>query len=325
MKKLILIDGNAMLHRAYHALPPLTNKDGIPTNAVYGFFTMLFKVISDLKPQYLIICFDRKAPTFRKQMYVGYQAKRPTLKDDFIPQIDLVHKALDTAKIKHFGIDGYEADDLIGTISKQAVEKNIEVIILSGDRDLLQLVNSHVLMLAPIVGMTNMALFDEEKVREKYKLDPSQIIDYKALVGDSSDNYPGVSGIGPTTAADLLNKYETLENLYKHISDLPHPLQEKLAQDAEQSALAKKLATIITDAPLNFEQDETLVSKVDLKSLRKMFEDLGFNSLLKRLSYMEEKNAEQTSNSKPSSAKASEDKQEKNNKKDNDNGQLNLL
>ena len=242
MKKLILIDGNAMLHRAYHALPPLTNKAGLPTNAVYGFFTMLFKVITDLKPEYLIVCFDRKAPTFRKQMYVGYQAKRPTMSDDLVPQVDIVHKSLDKARISHYGIDGYEADDLIGTISKQAVEKGLEVIILSGDRDLLQLVNSHVLMLAPVVGITNMALFDEAKVKEKYKLNPSQFIDYKALVGDNSDNYPGVLGIGPKTAADLLNKYQTLENLYSHISELPIGLAEKLANDAEQAALAHAAA-----------------------------------------------------------------------------------
>ncbi|PIR79900.1 MAG: hypothetical protein COU25_03155 [Candidatus Levybacteria bacterium CG10_big_fil_rev_8_21_14_0_10_35_13] len=314
MNKLILIDGNAILHRAFHALPPLNNKDGIPTNAVYGFFTMLFKVITDLKPEYLIVCFDRKAPTFRKQMYVGYQAKRPVMSDDLVPQIDIVHKSLDKARISHYGIDGYEADDLIGTISKQAVEKGLEVIILSGDRDLLQLVNSHVLMLAPIVGMTNMALFDEEKVRERYKLNPSQIIDYKALVGDNSDNYPGVSGIGPKGAADLLNKYQTLENLYSHISELPSQLQTKLAQDAEQAALAKKLATIITDAPLKLEAEKALLSEMDIKGLKKEFEKLGFNSLLKRLEKFEEDSDRKLNETKSASGG-----------KDNDNGQLNLL
>lgn len=283
MQKLVVIDGNAILHRAYHALPFLNTKNGNPTNAVYGFFSMLIKVIADLKPEYLIVCFDRKAPTFRKQMFVGYQAKRPTMSDDLVPQIDVVHKALDKAKIKHFGIDGYEADDLIGTISKQAVEKELEVIILSGDRDLLQLVNPHVLMLSPIVGITNMTLFDVNKVKEKYGLNPIQIIDYKALVGDSSDNYPGVTGIGPKTASGLLQKYESLENLYNHISELPIPLQEKLATDAEQAAMAKKLATIVLDAPLSFEKEEALLSNIDIESLRKEFERLGFNSIQKRL------------------------------------------
>ena len=282
MKKLVLIDGNAILHRAFHALPPLNNKEGQPTNAVYGFFSMLFKIIDDLKPEYLIVCFDRKKPTFRKQMYVGYQAKRPKMSDDLIPQVDIVYKALDKAKINHLGIDGYEADDLIGTLSKEGAEKNFQVIIVSGDRDLLQLVNSHVLMLAPVVGISKMTLFDEAKVREKYGLNPPQIVDYKALVGDSSDNYPGVLGIGPKTASGLLKKYESLENLYKHISELPMPLQEKLAQDAEQAALAKLLATIVKDAPVKIEEDKASVINMDKEGLKKVFDRLGFKSLLDR-------------------------------------------
>lgn len=289
MQKLILIDGNAILHRAYHALPPMNSVDGKPTNAVYGFFSMLFKIINDLKPEYLVVCFDRKKPTFRKQMYVGYQAKRPQMSDDLIPQIDIVHKTLDSAKIAHFGIDGYEADDLIGTFSKQAVEKNLEVIIVSGDRDLLQLVNSHVLMLAPVLGITKMVLYDEEKVKEKYGLNPSQFIDYKALVGDSSDNYPGVAGIGPKTASDLLNKYHTFENLYEHISELPENIGLKLAADAEQAALAKKLATIIIDAPIKLNEGDALISKMDPLGLQKAFEKIGFKTLSNRIPKIVEK------------------------------------
>lgn len=310
MKKLVLIDGNAILHRAFHALPPLTNKKGVPTNAVYGFFTMLFKIIDNLRPEYLIVCFDKKAPTFRKQMYVGYQAKRPKMADELVPQIDLVHNALDKAKIKHFEIDGYEADDLIGTISKEAKEKDLQTIIVSGDRDLLQLVNSKVLILAPIIGITKMTLFDEDKVKEKYGLKPEQIIDYKALVGDASDNYPGVSGIGPKTASDLLNKYQTLENLYQHLADLSPQVQEKLANDAEQASLAKKLATIITDAPVKFSEDEAEIGKINMEELKKAFEDLGFKSLLARLDKKEME--------KPLVTKPSEDKK-------NDSEQMNLL
>jgi DNA polymerase-1 len=287
MQKLVLIDGNAILHRAYHALPPMNSTDGKPTNAVYGFFSMLVKIIGDLRPEYLVVCFDRKKPTFRKQMFVGYQAKRPQMSDDLIPQVNLVHKALDAAKITHFGIDGYEADDLIGTISVQAVKANLEVIILSGDRDLLQLVNSHVLMLAPIVGISNMTLFDETKVKEKYGLKPSQFIDYKALVGDNSDNYPGVTGIGPKTAADLINRFDTLEGIYSNLGEINLQTAEKLAKDAEQAAMAKKLATIIIDAPLSFKKDEALISKIDIKGLIKNLEKLGFNNLLKRVSRME--------------------------------------
>jgi DNA polymerase-1 len=283
MKKLVLIDGNAILHRAYHALPPLNNKDGKPTNAVYGFFTMLFKIIEDLKPEYLIVCFDREKPTFRKELYVGYQGSRPKLADDLSPQFGMVHKALDEAKINHCGIDGYEADDLIGTLSKEGAEKGLSVIIVSGDRDLLQLVNKNVLVLAPIIGMTKMILFDEAKIREKYGLEPSQFIDYKALVGDSSDNYPGVSGIGPKTASSLLEKYKTFEGLYEHISELPAPIKEKLANDAEQAALAKKLATIVTDAPIKLEEKEASLSNLDANALKKVFENLGFKSIQNKI------------------------------------------
>lgn len=283
MRKLVVIDGNAILHRAFHAIPPLNNSKGVPTNAVYGFFSMLFKIIEDLRPEYLVVCFDKKAPTFRKQMYVGYQAKRPKMSDDLIPQVDIVHKALDSAKIKHFEIDGYEADDLIGTLSKQAKEKEIQTIIVSGDRDLLQLVNSRVLMLSPIMGITKMTLFDENKVREKYGLEPGQIVDYKSLVGDASDNYPGVSGIGPKTASGLLVKYKSLEGLYEHISEIPLPLQKKLAKDAEQAALAKRLATIVTDAPVKLDEREVMLSNIDPKTLAKVFEGLSFKSLLKRI------------------------------------------
>jgi DNA polymerase-1 len=288
MKKLVLIDGNAILHRAFHAIPPLNNKDGIPTNAVYGFFTMVFKIIEDLKPEYLIVCFDKKAPTFRKQMYVGYQAKRPKMSDDLVPQIDIVHKALDKAKIQHFEVDGYEADDLIGTLSVDAKKANLQTIIVSGDRDLLQLVNHKVLMLAPIMGITKMTLFDEAKVKEKYGLNPLQIVDYKALAGDSSDNYPGVSGIGPKTASDLIGKYGDLENLYKHIAELPIKIQERLANDAEQAVMSKKLATIILDAPVKLNESDSEIGKMDKESLKKVFEDLGFRSLLNRFPKSEE-------------------------------------
>jgi DNA polymerase-1 len=312
MKKLVLIDGNAIIHRAFHALPPLSTKDNQPINAVYGFFMMLLKIVEDLNPEYLVVCFDKKAPTFRKQLYVGYQATRPKPSDDLIPQFDMVHKALDSAKIKHFEVDGYEADDLIGTIAKSAKEKNLQTVIVSGDRDLLQLVNNQVLMLAPIIGMTKMTLFDETKVREKYGLEPWQIVDYKAFVGDSSDNYPGVTGIGPKTAAILLNKYQTLEGVYEHLAELSPQIQEKLANDAEQAALAKKLATIVLDAPVKFEEFEAEIGKIDRKELKKVFEKFGFKSLLGRL---EKKEAVRVQTQ--SSQKTSEDK--------NNSGQMNLL
>ena len=280
MEKLVLIDGNAIVHRAFHALPPLHAHKGMPTNAVYGFFAMVLKVINDLRPKYLVVTFDRAAPTFRQQMFVGYQAQRPKMKDELSTQFKLLHEILENAKFKIFEVDGYEADDMIGTISNQA--KNLDVIILSGDRDLLQLVNGHVMMIAPITGVTKMILFNKDKVVEKYGLDPEQIPDYKALVGDPSDNYPGVAGIGPKTASDLIKKFDSLENLYQRLSEVAPKIAEKLAIDAEQSALAKKLATIDVDAPIKFVLDQAKTDDIDEKSLLKNFKKLGFNSLINR-------------------------------------------
>ncbi|OGH14758.1 MAG: hypothetical protein A2687_02810 [Candidatus Levybacteria bacterium RIFCSPHIGHO2_01_FULL_38_26] len=286
MKKLILIDGNAILHRAFHALPPLT-KNGEIINAVYGFFSMFIKILEDQKPTHIVVCFDRAAPTFRKEMYVGYQSKRPKVSDDLVPQIKKVHDILGNAKISIFEIDGYEADDMIGTISVQAVsgklDGQMEVVIVSGDRDLLQLVNSHVKMIAPVTGLTNMIVYDSAKVEEKFGIKPSQIVDYKALIGDSSDNYPGITGIGPKTAANLLREYGSFENMYKKIDSLPPKIAEKLVTDAEQAALAKKLATIVIDAPIKLSLEECSFSDSNFQALKNEFERLDFKSLLKRL------------------------------------------
>lgn len=305
MRKLILIDGNAILHRSFHALPPLTNKHGALVNAVYGFFSMFLKILEDLKPQYIIACFDRPKPTFRQSLYVGYQAKRPKMADELVLQIAKVHEILDKARISIFAIDGYEADDVIGTLARQAIELDgrrwkIEVIIVSGDRDMLQLVNSHVKVLSPITGITKKILFDEEKVEEKYGIKPSQIVDYKALVGDASDNYPGVRGIGPKTAASLLQKYGSFENTYKNINSLPLKISGKLATDAEQAALAKKLATIVTDAPVTLNLNDCSCENFNIEDLKEEFEKLGFKSLLKRLLKETSKNPEEKEETKAS-------------------------
>lgn len=323
MKKLILIDGNAILHRAYHALPPLTNKEGIVVNAVYGFFSMFLKIMEDQKPDFIVVCFDKKAPTFRKELFVGYQAKRPKMSDDLIPQIKFVHEILEKAKVEIFEVDGYEADDLIGTIATQAVDggrlkvensnlkignrksiksltstvknqsstvnhlpSDVDVYIVSGDRDLLQLVNGHVKMIAPVTGLTNMIVYDAALVIEKFGILPSQMVDYKALVGDASDNYPGVSGIGPKTAANLINECGSLEGIYKNLEKIKakNPnLALKLAEGAEAAGLAQKLAGIVLDAPITLDIKKSGIKYFDKEGLKKEFERFGFKSLLKRL------------------------------------------
>lgn len=300
MKKLLLIDGNAMMHRAYHALPPLTNTKGEPVQAVYGFFSMLLNVLQDQSPTHLVVCFDRGAPTIRQSMYAGYHAHRPALAEDFVPQIVLIHELLEKMNVAIFELDGYEADDLIGTISTKAIKRTKEaegadVVILTGDRDMLQLVNGHVKVLMPLLGITKTALFDEKAVAEKYGVKSSQFIDYKALIGDQSDGYPGVTGIGPKTAASLLQKYGTFENLYKKVArlqtperndggqgELPEKVGLKLATDAEQAALAKKLATIITDAPIQFDLKQCSCDNFAYKKLLEGFQEQGFKSLTAR-------------------------------------------
>ena len=294
MKKLLVIDGNAILHRAYHAYPPLTNPKGEIIHVVFGFFSMLLTVYADHRPDYIVVCFDRGAPTFRMNMFAGYHADRAKLEDGFVTQIRLVHAILEKAKMPIYELDGYEADDLIGTIAKKTKDDHDEeVLIVTGDRDLLQLVNSHVKVLMPVMGFTKTLLFDEVAVEEKYGVHPRQFIDYKALIGDQSDGYPGVTGIGPKGAAKLLQDFETFENLYNSLAMVPEKTAQKLATDAEQAALAKQLATIVTDAPITFELAPCEVTKFDLKALRKAFGEQGFKSLLARVDTLFGKEKEQ--------------------------------
>jgi DNA polymerase-1 len=253
---------------------------------------MFLKILEDQKPDFIVVCFDRKAPTFRKGLYAGYQAHRPRMSEDLSPQIKLVHDVLQTAKVEIFEVDGYEADDLIGTISVQAVggklDGGIDVYIVSGDRDLLQLVNHNVKMIAPVTGLTNMIVFDENKVFQKYGIKPAQMVDYKALVGDASDNYPGVTGIGPKTASILINEYKSLEGIYKNLEaiKLKNPnLALKLAEGAEAAGLAQKLAGVVLDAPVTLDIEKADIKYFSKEGLIKEFEKFNFKSLLKRLSF----------------------------------------
>lgn len=285
MQKLLLIDGNAILHRAFHAYPAFTDKEGNIVNAIYGFYAMMLKLFDEVKPDYLTICFDRGAPTFRMNMYAGYHANRPKMSDDLAPQVPRLHDSLDVLGVPHYGIEGYEADDLVGTLSKEAKEKGLETMIVTGDRDLLQLVNGTVQVLMPITGITKSVVMDEAAVEEKYGVKPSQFIDYKALVGDQSDGYPGVAGIGPKTAAGLLQKFETLENLYTHLGDVKPEIAEKLARDAEAASLCKTLATIHLDAPVHLELEKAEVGHFTKEKFLEVFDIFGFNSLKKRIGF----------------------------------------
>lgn len=304
MSTLLLIDGNAIIHRAFHAYPPFTDTEGKIVNAIYGFYAMMLKLFEEVHPDYLTICFDRGEPTFRMNMYVGYHANRPKMSDDLAPQVPRLHESLDILGVPHYGVDGYEADDLVGTLSKEAKEKGLETIIVTGDRDLLQLVNGHVKVLMPITGITKSVMMDEQAIEEKYGVKASQFIDYKALVGDQSDGYPGVTGIGPKTAASLLQQYDSFENLYKHLGDLKPELAQKFATDAEQASLAKTLATIHVDAPVHLELEKADVKNFTKERFAEVFDIFGFNSLKKRIGFAPEEPKQQETTAKKQTKKS---------------------
>jgi DNA polymerase-1 len=287
MNRLIIIDGHAILHRAFHAIPPLTTSDGTLVNAVYGFASMLLRIVEDFHPTHLMVCFDRPKPTIKKQMYVGYHAKRPKMDEGLSSQISLVHDLLTTMGVSMYELDGYEADDVMGTIvEKVKTSKKIidEVIIVTGDRDILQLVSDKVKVCMPIMGLTKVKLYGVKDVVEKFGITPTQMVDYKALVGDQSDNYPGVPGIGPKTAKDLLERYTTLENLYTHIGELKNERVKKiLAENTESAALGKKLAAMLIDAPVEINFDKSQVRRFDSHDIMAKFEEYGFRSLIPRL------------------------------------------
>jgi len=314
MLKLVIIDGNAILHRAFHALPPLTTTDGKLVNAVFGFTSMLIRVVHDLRPTHLIVTFDRPKPTFRKQLFVGYQAKRPKMKDELSGQIGLVHELVTMMGIPIFEMDGYEADDVIGTLAEKIKTQSesdhaFETIIVTGDRDLLQLVDTHTKVYMPVKGISESKLFSEKEVKEKFGISPAQMVDYKSLVGDQSDNYPGVAGIGPKTARDLLAKFNTLEHLYTHLGDVESQrIRMVLAENAESAGMAKKLATIVRDVPIEVDFKKCKLKTFDKPNVRAKLEELSFRSLIPRLGMDDTKithNRKQiTDNKKPSSIKS---------------------
>ena len=282
----MLVDGSAIVHRAYHAMPPFTTSAGVPTGAISGFFSMLLKLVQQLKPAHIVIAFDRPVPTFRQQMYVGYQAQRPKMESDLSDQFGAIIEILEEAKIMQIGVDGYEAGDIIGTLAHRAKDMGNIVYVVTGDRDMLQLVNHKTLVLMPIKGISEVKIHDAESVKEKYGVEPAQIIDLKALTGDPSDNYPGVPGIGPKTAANLINKYGNFENIYKHLDDIAvknKSVAQKLIDGAESGQISYTLATILTDAPFSCSFDDCLASKIDTEAFKTALEKFEFKTLPKRV------------------------------------------
>lgn len=286
-KQLFLIDGNALLHRAFHAYPFLSTSKGEQVNAVFGFTVMLLQVLEKFKPHYIAVTFDQKGPTFRHQEFTQYKAQRKPMDDGLASQIERTRAVVRAFNIPIFAITGYEADDLIGTIATwtKSMQDVDEVIIVTGDRDLLQLLGPKVKAFMPGKSFSEGSIVDLAKFKEKFGFDdPQQLVDFKALRGDVSDNIPGVHGIGDVGATKLIQKYGTLENIYAHLNEIDAKTRQKLADSAEIAALSKKLATIDTDVPMQFELEECVAEDFKREDVRKLFEELEFKSLLKKFS-----------------------------------------
>jgi DNA polymerase-1 len=296
MKRLILIDGNALVHRAFHALPPLTSPRGIVTNAVFGFSSILLKTIKDLKPDYIAAAFDLAGPTFRHEEFAEYKIHRERAPDELYNQIPLVKDVLNAFGVPVYEKQGYEADDLIGTLATETKKnKNVQVVIATGDLDTLQLVEDEKVVVFTLKkGMNDTVIYDERAVMARYGLKPGQLNDYRGLKGDPSDNIPGVPGIGEKTAADLIQKFGSLDGLYKFLggrkpgpktkNKISDKLAEKLLENKEKAYFSKQLSVLVTDLDVDLSLGKMdWKQNMDRSKIETLFKDLGFNSLLKRL------------------------------------------
>jgi len=294
-KRLIIIDSNSIVHRAFHALPPLSTKSGEVVGAVYGFLLVFLKALRELQPEFIAATFDLPGPTFRHEKFKEYKATRPPTAEGICQQLPKVKGILKAFKIPIFEKQGFEADDIIATISdmvkKQRTATELETIILSGDSDTLQLVDENTKVYFLRKGVKDTVLYDENLVREKYQgLPPEKLVDFKALKGDPSDNIPGVKGIGEKTATGLILKFGTLENLYKEIEEnseaatgIPPRIKEVLMRDKEQAFLSKELSQAEKNAPIDFELNKCFWQKLDKEKAREIFEKFEFQSLIKRI------------------------------------------
>lgn len=293
-ERIIIIDGNSLVNRAFYALPPLATSDGIQTNAIYGFLTMLLRVMEDYNPDYIGVAFDKRAPTFRHKKFTDYKAGRKKMAPELAAQIEPLKEILDAFNIYRVELEGFEADDLIGTLAKHFDNKGIETLIVTGDRDALQLVTDFTKILFTKKGISNLEIYDDKKVIEEYEVTPEQFIDLKGLMGDKSDNIPGIPGVGEKTAIKLLKQFGNMENLLQNTEKITgEKLRERIELNRENAVLSKKLATIVTDVPVNIDTDQLRKQEINYNKLIELFKRYEFNSLIPRI----KKDAEQTEDS----------------------------
>ncbi|MBY0385948.1 DNA polymerase I, partial [bacterium] len=291
MKKLYLVDVSSMFFRAFYAVRPLNTSKGLPTNAVYGFLSMIVKLLKEIKPDYVAFCFDRPEPSFRKEIYSEYKANRSEMPEELIPQVPYIKKLTEVLGIPIFEKPGFEADDLIGTLTKYGESRDMHVVIVSGDKDFSQLINEKVVMYDTMKNVE----FNIEKVIEKWGVHPKHFIDYLAMTGDSSDNIPGVKGIGPKGAQKLIEEFGSLENLYERIDEVKNAnLQKKLIESKEMAFLSKKLVTIDTSMDIAISEENLKIQKAQREELVKILDELEFQTFKKNLLGQEEAPAAQS-------------------------------
>ncbi len=284
MDKLLLVDGNAVLHRAYYAMPDWRNRSGEATAGVYGFLSMLLRAFEELKPTHLVIAFDNPEPTFRHNLYVGYQTNREKerqVSEDIWGQVEKLKIVFGKMNVPVFFVPGFEADDVLGTVSLQAEKAGFEVVIITGDKDLMQLVDDQVYLYMPQKGLSDGLLIDRIRVREKLGIGPELVVDYKGLVGDSSDNYPGVVGIGPKTAVSLLETCGSFDGVYEKLGQISEKVREKLVNGYEGGKLSQQLATIRRDVPITW--NEEVSNLPDREKIVEVLRELGYKSLIVRM------------------------------------------
>ena len=284
-EKILLIDGHSILNRAYYGLPNLTNWEGLHTNAVYGFLNIMTKVLEEEKPEYLAVAFDLHAPTFRHKMYDAYKGTRKPMPEELREQVPLIKEVLTAMKVAIVTMEGYEADDLLGTIAGMAEKKGIDATILSGDRDLLQLATDHVLIRIPKTkgGKTQIEDYHAKEVLETYQVTPAQIIELKSLMGDTADNIPGIPGVGEKTATKMIVEFGTIENAYVHLEEIkPNKARESLREHYDLAELSKALATINTESPLEYVYEEARLGNLYTLEAYQLCKQLEFKNLLGR-------------------------------------------
>lgn len=288
---MVLIDANSLIHRAYHALPPFKTSEGELVNAVFGFCSMLLTVISKLNPHYISASFDLPGKTFRHEKYAEYKATRVKAPDELYEQFERIREILNTMQIPIYQKEGYEADDLIATIAEKMKSfSEIKTYIVTGDKDAYQLIDESTYIFSPKKAEGVNIIFTPEKLLEKTGLNPDQIVDFKALTGDPSDNIAGIQGVGIKTGLSLLKKYKTLDNIYNNLEEIQGALHKKLKKGKSDAYESKDLVELVRDVPINFELDKTKIDPEEFRQVLPLFETLNFTSLIGRLKKILPKN-----------------------------------